>query len=75
MQLIIYFLFLLSGMISFLTYRLGLTDGIKFSAKEPITPIIRRGGEYSPKENEKEFMSQYSELMNYDFDKVGGSGE
>ena len=74
MQLITIFFFL-TGMLSFLIYRFGLTDGIKLSSKETLSPIIKKGSEHSPKEGEKEFMSQYSELMNYDFDKAGGMDE
>lgn len=74
MQLITIFFFL-TGMLSFLIYRFGLTDGIRLSRNEALSPIIKKGSEHMPKEGEKEFMSQYSELMNYDFDKAGGMDE
>jgi len=68
-------LFLLAGLVSFLTYRLGIKDGLRLSKEEEPERIFTKVTEGIPEENEKDFYSQYSKLMSYDFDKAGESDE
>ncbi len=75
MEIIIYLLFLLSGLTSFLTYRTGIKDGVRLSRNEEPLPVLTKKPIYTQSESEKDFFSQYSKLMNYDFDKAGESDE
>lgn len=76
MQIISYLLFLFAGLISFITYRLGLTDGLKLSRDEiPKTTVFKKSKPHIETESEKEFFSQYNKLMDYDFDKAGEENE
>ena len=75
MEIIIYLLFLLSGLIGFLTYRIGIKDGVRLSKNEEPLPVFTKNPVYTQSESEKDFFSQYSKLMNYDFDKAGEADE
>ena len=76
MQIISYLLFLFAGFISFLTYRMGVTDGVKLSKNElPVSLGFKKIYPHSETEGEKEFFSQYNKLMDYDFDKAGDTDE
>ena len=75
MNILNYLIFFGAGFISFLTYSIGICEGIKLLNKEDIKIIPQRKSEHIQKETEKEFISQYNELMNYDFDKAGESDE
>ncbi len=76
MQIISYLLFLFAGFISFITYRIGITDGVRLSKNElPMPVITKKAPSHSVSESEKEFFSQYNKLMDYDFDKAGDDDE
>lgn len=68
-------LFLLAGFLSFFTYRAGIKDGMRVSSAEEPAPLIASKPSHIPEKNEKDFFSQYSSLMNYDFDKAGDIDE
>lgn len=75
MQIFIYLLFLLSGLCSFFTYRIGIKDGVRLSKNEEPMPVFNKTTGYVQTESEKDFFNQYNKLMNYDFDKVGEDNE
>lgn len=75
MEILREIIFLFAWVLSFLTYRLGITDGL--GIRENRLPEIRglRREQHIPGKEEKDFLNQYSELMNYSFDKVGEVSE
>ena len=75
MEILTGIVFLFAGMLSFLIYRLGITDGIGLKENSLPQPIIRSREQHIPGKEEKDFLSQYSELMNYSFDKAGDMNE
>ena len=68
-------LFLTAGFVSFLTYRTGIRDGMGMNQSKEPSPIFTKRSEHIPEAEEKDFFSQYSNLMSYDFDKAGESDE
>ena len=70
MEIVCCFLFMISGGLSFLIYRKGIKDAMSIVGKNDLPPLAGNREEYIPDKAEKEFFSQYSELMNYDFDKA-----
>ncbi len=76
MEIIAYLLFLFAGFISFITYRIGITDGVRLSKNELPMPVVsKKVSAHTASESEKEFFSQYNKLMDYDFDKAGEDDE
>lgn len=75
MQIVSYLLFLFAGFISFLTYRIGITDGVRLSKNEEPVPVMKKLAAHTQTESEKDFFNQYNKLMNYDFDKAGDMNE
>ena len=64
-----------AGFISFLTYRAGIKDGMRVTSEKEPAPLFTKKTEHIPEENERDFFSQYSNLMSYDFDKAGEKDE
>ena len=75
MEIVIYMLFLISGIISFFAYRSGIKDGISIKNGEKIPPFLKIAKSSIPDGCENDFYEQYSKLMAYDFDKAEDSNE
>ncbi len=75
MELLTGIIFLGAGMLSFLIYRLGIKDGYGIRESSPPEPLIKIRDQHIPGNEERDFLNQYSELMNYSFDRVGDSDE
>lgn len=75
MELLTGIIFLGAGMLSFLIYRLGIKDGYGLRENSPPEPLIKIREQHNPGKEERDFLNQYSELMNYSFDRVGDSDE
>ena len=70
MEIVSCFVFLLAGGLSFLIYRVGIKDAMSVLKNSELPPLTGHREEYVPEKAEADFLTQYSDLMNYDFDKA-----
>lgn len=66
---------MIAGGLSFIIYRAGIKDAMSIKEGNRLLPLAGNREEHIPDKAEADFLSQYSELMNYDFDKAAGKDE
>ena len=75
MEILSCFLFMFAGGLSFFIYRRGIKDALSIAEGKEVPALAGHREEYVPDKPESDFLKEYSELMNYDFDKAEAENE